>query len=86
MSTLLALGSLVLPPTIERFGRRTILMGAATGLATCLAIFIAMIGLPEDRKTKGTQWTAVVVIIIYNFFYGYGYNALPLLYAPEVRS
>lgn len=85
MSTLLALGSMLLPITIEHFGRRTILMGSSAGLTVSLAIFIGMIGLPQDQKTIATQWTGVVSIIIFNFFYGYGFNAMPLLYGPEVR-
>ena len=44
-----------------------------------------MIGLPDGSKSDATQWTAVAFIFLYNFFFGYGWNGVPWLYAPEVR-
>lgn len=84
MNTLFAVGSVLLIFTIERFGRRNILIYSAVALTVCLAIFVAMIGLPNP--TDGTQWTAVAAIFVYNFVFGYGWIGIPWLYGPEVCS
>lgn len=84
MNTLFAAGSVPLIFTVERFGRRNILMYSAIALTVCLVIFIAMIGLPNP--TDATQWTAVGAIFVYNFIFGYGWIGVPWLYGPEVRS
>ena len=84
MNTLFAAGSVPLIFTIERFGRRKILMYSGATLTICLVIFVAMIGLPN--RTDATQWTAVGAIFVYNFVFGYGWIGVPWLYGPEVRS
>lgn len=84
MNTLFAVGSVGLIFTIERFGRRNILIYSAMALTMCLVIFVAMIGLPNP--TAATQWTAVAAIFVYNFVFGYGWIGVPWLYGPEVRS
>ncbi|KAJ5685521.1 Major facilitator superfamily domain general substrate transporter [Penicillium majusculum] len=71
MNTIFAIGSLFLPSTIERFGRRNILMYSAGGLTVCLSIFVAMIGSPGPTLAK--QWVAVAAIIVYNLIFGYGW-------------
>lgn len=68
MATAFALGTYPLPWTIERFGRRKILLWSAVIITICMIIFVIMIGLPH--KTTATQWVAVVAIIIYNFVLG----------------
>jgi MFS family permease len=82
MATAFALGTYPLPWTIERVGRRGVLMWSAAILTVTLIIFVAMIGL--DNKTNATQWTAVAMIIIYNLVFGYGWIGVPWLYGPEV--
>ncbi|KAL2112381.1 hypothetical protein VUR80DRAFT_7736 [Thermomyces stellatus] len=82
MNTLFAAGSVPLIFTVERFGRRNILMYSAIALTVCLVIFIAMIGLPNP--TDATQWTAVGAIFVYNFIFGYGWIGVPWLYGPEI--
>lgn len=82
MNTLFAAGTFPLPATIERFGRRGIMMWSAVGLTACMAIFVGMIG--ASKKTSGTQWTAVAAIIVYNFIFGYGWIGVCWLYGPEV--
>lgn len=84
MNTLFAAGSVPLIFTIERFGRRNILIHSAVALTVCLVIFIAMIGLPNP--TAATQWTAVGAIFVYNFVFGYGWIGVPWLYGPEVTK
>lgn len=82
MNTGFALGTYPLPWTIERFGRRAILIWSAVVLTVCMVIFVAMIGLPNP--TVATQWVAVAAIIVYNLFFGYGWIGVPWLYGPEV--
>jgi Na+/melibiose symporter-like transporter len=82
MNTMFAVGTYPLPATIERFGRRAIMMWSALVLAVCLTIFVILIGLPNP--TVGMQWGAVAVIIVYNFAFGYGWVGVPWLYGPEV--
>ncbi|KAK5941733.1 hypothetical protein PMZ80_005684 [Knufia obscura] len=82
MNTLFAAGTYFLPSTIERFGRRKIMIYSAIALTICMIIFVAMIGL--KNPTKGTQWTAVAIVCIYNFIFGYGWIGVPWLYGPEI--
>lgn len=82
MNTLFALGTVFLPFTIERFGRRNILMYSAVGLTICMAIFVGMIS--QANATLGMQWTAVAFVVIYNFIFGYGWIGVCWLYGPEV--
>jgi hypothetical protein len=71
MNTLFATGTFFLPGTIEKFGRRPILIWSAVGCTICMTVFVAMIGYPNP--TLAMQWTAVAFVIIYNFIFGYGW-------------
>ncbi|KAL4876842.1 general substrate transporter [Aspergillus karnatakaensis] len=82
MNTTFALGSLFLPSTIERFGRRGIMIYSAVGLTICMAVFVAMIGTPNP--TPATQWTAIAAVFLYNFIFGYGWIGVCWLYGPEI--
>ncbi|KAH7116542.1 general substrate transporter, partial [Dactylonectria estremocensis] len=82
MNTVFALGSIPTIYTIERVGRRNVLMYSAVVLTACMVIFVAMIGLPNP--TTATQWTAVGAIFVYNAVFGYGWIAVPWLYGPEI--
>lgn len=84
MNTLFAAGTVPLVYSIERFGRRNILMYSAAALTVCMTVFVAMIGLPS--KTLATQWVAVGAILIYNIVFGYGWIGVCWLYGPEVRG
>jgi len=82
MNTMFAIGTYFLPSTIERFGRRPIMLWTALGCAISIMIFTIMISL--EHPTLATQWTAVAFVIIYNFLFGYGWVGCPWLYGPEV--
>ncbi|KAF9889461.1 hypothetical protein FE257_007363 [Aspergillus nanangensis] len=82
MNTTFALGALFLPSTIERFGRRKILIYSAVGLTICMTVFVAMIG--TANPTLATQWTAVAAVFVYNFLFGYGWIGVCWLYGPEI--
>ena len=83
MNTGFALGTYPLPWTIERVGRRGVMIYSAIILTICMLVFVIMIGLPNP--TLSMQWTAVAFVIIYNFVFGYGWIGVPWLYGPEVR-
>jgi MFS family permease len=84
MNTVYAAGCWVLPFTIEAFGRRRIMIGSAIGCTVTMLIFVIMIALPHP--TDATQWTAVVFVIFFNFFIGYGWVGVAWLYGAEVMS
>jgi uncharacterized membrane protein len=68
-------GALTCIPTIERLGRRSIMLWTATGQTFCMLIFVIMNGL--KHRSLGTQWTAVAVMFVYLFLYGWGWVACP---------
>ncbi|KAH8801794.1 hypothetical protein F5884DRAFT_862482 [Xylogone sp. PMI_703] len=72
MNTGFAIGTYPLPWTIERFGRRPIMIWCAVGCFVSMMIFTIMISL--KNPTIATSWTAVAFVIIYNFVYGYGWT------------
>jgi MFS family permease len=82
MNTLFAAGTVPLVFTIERFGRRAIMLWSAVALTVCMVVFVAMIGLPNPTPT--TQWVAVAAIFVYNTVFGYGWIGVCWLYGPEV--
>lgn len=84
MNTIFAIGTYFTPGTIEKFGRRKIMLWTALGCGVSILIFTVMIGLPN--QTPATQWTAVAFVILYNLFYGYGWVGCPWLYGPEVSN
>ncbi|KAM5343677.1 hypothetical protein ACJ41O_012214 [Fusarium nematophilum] len=84
MNTVFAMGAVPLVWTVEKFGRRSILMWSAVALTVCMVIFTAMIGLPN--RTLATQWTAVAAIFVYNTVFGYGWIGICWLYGPEASQ
>lgn len=84
MNTLFAAGTIPLVFTIERVGRRAVLLWSAVALTVCMVVFVAMIGLPNP--SPATQWTAVAAIFVYNTVFGYGWIGVCWLYGPEVGS
>jgi MFS family permease len=84
MNTLFAAGTVPLVFTIERVGRRGVLIWSAMVWTICMVIFVAMIGLPNP--TVATQWIAVTAIFVYNIVFGYGWIGVCWLYGPEVSD
>ncbi|KAK3718644.1 hypothetical protein LTR37_004861 [Vermiconidia calcicola] len=81
-NTIFAMGTWPTPFLIERWGRRPLMFWTCVGCTIAIAIFIAMTGL--ENKTLGTQWTAIVCVIIFQFLMGIGWMACPWLYGPEI--
>jgi len=84
MNTVYAAGCWALPSTIEKFGRRPILIWSAVGCTITMLIFVIMIALPHP--SIASQWTAVVFVILFNFFIGYGWVGTAWLYGAEVGN
>lgn len=82
MMTIYAFGTYVLPRTIERCGRRFILLWSAVACTILMLIFVAMIGL--EVQTLATRWTAVAAVILFTPVFGYSWIGIPWLYGPEV--
>lgn len=68
-------GSLVCIPTIERIGRRKIMILTAGVQSCCMLVFVAL-NLIEE-KTTATQWAAAMVMFPYLFMYGWGWVGCP---------
>jgi hypothetical protein len=77
-------GSLLCVVTIERIGRRRIMMWTACIETCCMLIFVVLNTL--KHKTVSTQWAAAMIMFPYMFFYGWGWVGCPWLYGPEVYS
>jgi MFS family permease len=84
MNTCFALGTFLLPPTIERLGRRRIMLGGAVACTVLMLIFVIMVGLPHQNMAS--QWTAVAAVIAFIFVFGYSWIGTVWLYGAEVRS
>ena len=76
------MGSWVCIPTIERIGRRRIMIFTASIEACCMLIFVVLNMI--ENKTNATQWAAAMIMFPYLFFYGWGWVGCPWLYGPEV--
>jgi MFS family permease len=83
MNTFCCLGTWVTPFTVERFGRRPIMLWGGITLTTFMLIFVVMVNL-GDKRNDATQWTAVGAVIVYVFTFGYSWVGVPWLYGPEV--
>jgi len=77
-------GSTLCIVTIERIGRRRIML-ISSGIGTCCMLIFVVLNMIKD-KTLATQWTAVAVMFPYLFVYGWGWVGCPWLYGPEVSS
>jgi hypothetical protein len=71
MNTIFALASY--PPIwfIERVGRRAMMFWGAIGCGICMIIYIALTTL--KNPTDATNWASVVIIILYNVVFAFGW-------------
>ncbi|KAJ5987925.1 hypothetical protein N7481_003135 [Penicillium waksmanii] len=76
------MGSWVCIPTIERIGRRRIMMLTGSVQTFCLLIFVVLNMI--ENKTDATRWAAAMILFPYLFFYGWGWVGCPWLYGPEI--
>lgn len=76
------MGSWVCIPTIERLGRRRIMLLTASVETCCMLVFVVLNMI--ENKTDATRWAAAMILFPYLFFYGWGWVGCPWLYGPEV--
>lgn len=67
--------------TIERFGRRKLMMFGAAGMGTCMAIIAGCVSHPSDLKAVHA---AIVFVYLFSFFFVTGYLGLTFLYSSEI--
>ena len=77
----LVIGAVCCAWTVDRFGRRKLMMFSASSMAICFA-FIA--GLTSHAENKTALKGAVFFLYLYFFVYVLGFLGIPFLYASEI--
>ncbi|KAI1785949.1 general substrate transporter [Ganoderma leucocontextum] len=68
--------------TVDRYGRRFLLMTSATGLSVCYILASILL----SRGTKGAAYGATAMVFIFQIFLGIGYLPIPWLYPAEITT
>ncbi|KAI0717065.1 general substrate transporter [Earliella scabrosa] len=68
--------------TVDRYGRRMLLMTSATGLSLCFIIASILLSI----GTKGAAYGATAMVFIFQIFLGIGYLPIPWLYPAEITT
>ncbi|KAF8743193.1 General substrate transporter, partial [Rhizoctonia solani] len=66
--------------TVDRFGRRALLMFSATGLSTCFLLAAVLLSV----STKSAAYGATAMVFVFQIFLGIGFLPIPWLYPAEV--
>ncbi|KAH7374231.1 putative sugar transporter STL1 [Cadophora sp. MPI-SDFR-AT-0126] len=84
LNTAFALASY--PPIwyIEKVGRRAMMIWSALGCGVCMLLYIVLTTLPPHLTNAGTNWAAVVVIILYEVVFAFGWLGTCWIYGPEI--
>lgn len=82
MNTIFAIASY--PPIwfIEKLGRRAMMFWTALGCGVCMIIYVALTTL--SNPSSATNWAAVVIIILYNVVFAFGWLGTCWIYGPEL--
>lgn len=67
--------------TVERFGRKTLMITSAAGNAICMACLAALLSYPDN---KSATKAATFFVYMYHFVYVIGWGGVPFLYASEI--
>ncbi|KAH0830861.1 Sugar transporter STL1 [Fonsecaea pedrosoi] len=67
--------------TVDRFGRRKLMIFAAVGMGCCLVI---MTGTVSDPTNEAAQIVAALMIFLFGLFFPTGFLGLTFLYASEI--
>lgn len=68
--------------TVERFGRRKMMMFGALGCSLCFAVTAIGLGI----GTRASNGVAVAFIFLFYFFFGQSFMSLGFLYPSEINS
>jgi sugar porter (SP) family MFS transporter len=77
----IVLGSIICSFTVDRFGRRSLMLFSAASMSICMA---CITGLASDPIDKGSSKTAVFFLYLYSVVYTLGFFGIPYLYASEI--
>ncbi|KAG9081100.1 hypothetical protein FRC06_005826 [Ceratobasidium sp. 370] len=66
--------------TVDRFGRRPLLMLSAAGLSTCFLLAAVLLSV----GTKSAAYGATAMVFVFQIFLGIGFLPIPWLYPAEV--
>ncbi|KAL1304359.1 hypothetical protein AAFC00_003363 [Neodothiora populina] len=69
---------------IEKVGRRAMMIWSAFGCGICMLIYIVLTTLPPHLTNTGTNWAAVVIIILYEVVFAFGWLGTCWVYGPEI--
>ncbi|GAM42164.1 hypothetical protein TCE0_043f15883 [Talaromyces pinophilus] len=75
------IGGIVCIFTIERFGRRGLMLASAAGNAICLALVAGLCSQPHNKHAMDG---AVFFTFLFHFTYVIGFGGIPFLYATEI--
>ncbi|KAJ5278598.1 sugar transporter [Penicillium angulare] len=67
--------------TVEKFGRRKLMMIGAAGNAICMTVVAALGSRPDNQAAV---YGAIVFIFLYHFTFIFGFAGVPFLYATEI--
>lgn len=81
LNTLYAIGTVPLYFTIEKVGRRSVLMYGAMCLSVLMLIFTILQAIPQ---TETIQWTSVAIVFIFVIVFGYSWQGSVWLYCSEI--
>jgi MFS family permease len=76
-----ALGCVPLYFTIERVGRRSVLLYGAITMTILISIFTVLVAL---STTEANRWAAIGIIFIFLFVFGYAWQGCVWLYCAEI--
>ncbi|OAL36121.1 hypothetical protein AYO20_04535 [Fonsecaea nubica] len=75
------LGSCLCSWTVDRFGRRPLMLFSSAGMAACMA---CLTGLVSDPDNSAALKAAVFFLYLYYVVYTIGFLGIPFLYASEI--
>ncbi|KAL5385838.1 hypothetical protein DPSP01_004616 [Paraphaeosphaeria sporulosa] len=77
----LILGGILCAFTVDRFGRRPLMMFSASAMCVCFVCVTALTSQPDNRAASKA---AVFFLYLYYVVYTVGYIGIPFLYASEI--
>lgn len=77
-----ALGCVPLIFTVERVGRRSVLLYGAIAMTVLITIFTALVA--AGGNSTSMQWAAIAIIFIFEFVFGYAWQGCVWLYCSEI--
>ncbi|KAJ5483089.1 hypothetical protein N7539_006535 [Penicillium diatomitis] len=81
MVTTQIFGALAAVLTIDRWGRRPLMLTSATGMCCAMAVMSGTSSVPGNHAAS---IVAVVALYAFNLFYPFGFLGLPFLYSSEI--